>query len=64
MKKFNLKSWRVKHGLTQSETGSLIHRHRNSVGNIEKSQELGLPVKNIHLIAAYCYDYDRKKATK
>jgi DNA-binding XRE family transcriptional regulator len=60
-KKFNLKEWRQKHGITQEEFAAMVPCHRNTIINIERMQESGEIVKSIVLLESFCELYDLKK---
>ena len=60
MKKFDLRKWREKYGLSQVQAANELLLSRATIQNIEA----GLSFKNLHLIEAFCYFYDKKKAIK
>lgn len=59
MKKFDLKKWRLKHGLTQEQFAALVPCHRNTIIKIERAQQSGEKVKNISLLESFCRIYDQ-----
>lgn len=60
MKKFDLKKWRKKHGLTQEELAEMILVSPDTIQRIESGTFNG----NLLLVASFCELYDKKNAIK